>query len=57
MDFQAIKKRETGFVELRMSQSAVIFMGGMARGIANVILSELIPSLLPETKNAYNVVL
>lgn len=48
--FRVVKRHETGYAELMMSADAVLFIAGMAKAISNVILLEIVPNLLPETK-------
>ncbi len=50
MKFQVIKRRQTQYAELMVSSDAMLFIGGMARAISDVILTELLPKPQPETK-------
>jgi hypothetical protein len=54
MRFQVIKRSETDYVELQMTSDAVLFMGGMAKAISDIILKQLLPNIEPETKKCSN---
>lgn len=50
MKFQVVKKNETDYPELVLSPDAVFFVAGLGKAISDVILTELIPKMMPETK-------
>lgn len=44
--FEIIKRKETGYLELKTTPASMMFLGGMARAISNVIISDILPMLL-----------
>lgn len=50
MKFRIVKRSDTDYAELQMSLDAVLFMGGMAKAISDIILKQLLPNIQPETK-------
>lgn len=48
--FQVAKRSETDYVELKMSSDAVLFMGGMAKAISDIIIKQILPNIQPATK-------
>jgi hypothetical protein len=50
LTFRIMKKPETDYLELTMDVPTMLFMGGMAKAISDVILTELVPNMRPETK-------
>jgi hypothetical protein len=49
--FQAVKRNETDYPELAMNSAmTTLFLGGMAKAISDVILTEILPKIMPETK-------
>lgn len=50
MDISVTRRKETDYAELSMSAHAMLFLGGMAKAISDVIISEIIPNILPQTK-------
>jgi hypothetical protein len=53
--FQIIKRPETDYPELALNSAAtILFLGGMAKAISDVILTEILPKIMPETKKCKN---
>jgi hypothetical protein len=48
--FQVIKRSDTDYAELQMSSDAVLFMGGMAKAISDIIIKQILPNIQPATK-------
>jgi hypothetical protein len=48
--FQTVKRHETEYAELMMDPSGVLFLGGMAKAISDIILKQMLPNIQPETK-------
>lgn len=50
MKFQVVKRGETDYAELMLNPDAMLFIGGMAKAISSVILTEILPEIIPQTK-------
>lgn len=48
--FQITKRPETDYVELKLNHASMLFLGGMARAIANVFVSDVLPNGMLQTK-------
>lgn len=47
LSFEVIKRKETGYLELKVNNLAsMMFLGGLGRAISNVIISDIIPMFL-----------
>jgi len=46
LKFEITKRKETGYLELQTNLSSMVFLGGMARAISNVLISDILPMLL-----------
>ena len=44
---QISKRPETDYAELKMSTPAILFVGGMAKAISDVVLKEVLPKIQP----------
>ena len=42
--------KKDGILQLALDPAAMFFIGGMAKAITDIVISDLIPNILPETK-------
>lgn len=47
---QISKRPETDYAELKMNTPAILFVGGMAKALSDVVLKEMLSKIQPETK-------
>ncbi|HJS64061.1 MAG TPA: hypothetical protein VJ767_04280 [Nitrososphaeraceae archaeon] len=44
------KRKETDYLEIMMDTETMLFLGSMSNAISKMIITQLLPRLMPETK-------